>query len=116
MESSIISIDQIYNDTDVKPKLKNYFEPIAGFNSESEIKQKETLDNTFFNVMKREVDRVNERQLSSIEKMYRVEMGEDDDLVGAVMSIQKASMTFQLLMQVRNKMVDGYNELMSQQV
>ena len=44
-------------------------------------------------------------------RMEAVENGESDDLVGAMLSSQQASLSFSMLMQVRNKVVGAVDEL-----
>lgn len=44
-------------------------------------------------------------------RMAAVETGESDDLVGAMLASQQASLSFSMLMQVRNKVVGAVDEL-----
>jgi flagellar hook-basal body complex protein FliE len=41
-----------------------------------------------------------------------VESGRSDDLVGAMLKSQEASLNFNMMMQVRNKVVGAFDELM----
>ncbi|HTO19656.1 MAG TPA: flagellar hook-basal body complex protein FliE [Pseudomonas sp.] len=41
-----------------------------------------------------------------------VEMGESDDLVGAMVDSQKASVSFSALLQVRNKLSSAFDEIL----
>ena len=43
-------------------------------------------------------------------------MGEADDLSGLLIDIQKAELSLQLALQVRNKIIDAYNEVMRMSV
>ncbi|MBV8036786.1 MAG: flagellar hook-basal body complex protein FliE [Pelomonas sp.] len=45
------------------------------------------------------------------QRMAAVETGESDDLVGAMLASQQASLSFSMLMQVRNKVVGAVDEL-----
>ncbi|MFT7723720.1 MAG: flagellar hook-basal body complex protein FliE [Roseateles sp.] len=45
------------------------------------------------------------------QRMTAVETGESDDLVGAMLASQQASLSFSMLMQVRNKVVGAVDEL-----
>jgi flagellar hook-basal body complex protein FliE len=40
-----------------------------------------------------------------------VETGQSDNLVGAMLKSQEASLNFQMMMQVRNKVVSGLDDL-----
>jgi flagellar hook-basal body complex protein FliE len=45
------------------------------------------------------------------DKMADVDSGRSDDLVGAMLSSQQASLSFSMLMQVRNKVMGAVDEL-----
>ncbi len=62
------------------------------------------------------LDSVNQKQHLATEKMTAVSMKQSDDLIGTVMAIQDASLSFQFLLQVRNRMVESYHELFNQQI
>lgn len=42
--------------------------------------------------------------------------GRNKDIHGAMISLEKADISFRMLMQVRNKMIDAYREIMRMQV
>ena len=42
--------------------------------------------------------------------------GEDDDLSGMLIDMQKAELALQLALQIRNKFIDAYNEVMRMSV
>ncbi|WP_067515254.1 flagellar hook-basal body complex protein FliE [Endozoicomonas ascidiicola] len=70
----------------------------------------------FTQLMKSAMDRVNELQQSASTQMHQVDTGESQDLLGTMIATQKASISFQALMQVRNKAVAAYEEVMRMQV
>jgi len=41
---------------------------------------------------------------------------ESGDIVNTMMAIEKADMSFQMMMQVRNKIINAYEEIMRMQV
>ncbi|UJF20142.1 flagellar hook-basal body complex protein FliE [Vibrio sp. SS-MA-C1-2] len=57
------------------------------------------------------LDNLNNQQQSASQKVQAVELGLSDDLIGATIANQKASLTFNALMQVRNKMVSNFNDI-----
>ena len=71
---------------------------------------------SFSGAMKGVLDRVNEHQSLASNKMSAVETGQSDDLVGAMVASQKASLSFSALMQVRNKVVSSFDEIMKMPV
>ena len=50
------------------------------------------------------------------EKMAAVDSGRSDDLVGAMLASQQASLSFSMLMQTRNKVVGALDELIKLQL
>jgi flagellar hook-basal body complex protein FliE len=61
--------------------------------------------------MKDAVDKVNNDDRMAAQKMGDVDSGKSDDLVGAMLSSQEASLSFSMLMQVRNKVMGAVDEL-----
>lgn len=59
---------------------------------------------------------VNDQQSVASAKMTAVETGKSDDLVGAMIASQKASLSFSALMQVRNKVVMSFEDIMKMPV
>lgn len=66
----------------------------------------------FGNMFKSVLDKMNAEQIQASDKVTAVELGESDDLVGAMISSQKASLNFSLLVQIRNKAVQGFEDIM----
>ncbi|MFT7772914.1 flagellar hook-basal body complex protein FliE [Roseateles sp.] len=54
---------------------------------------------------------VDGRDQEAAQRVAAVETGESDDLVGAMLASQQASLSFSMLMQVRNKVVGAVDEL-----
>ena len=115
-DNLFIDISSIKNEGEYASRLKNMFPPVKSIEMNLVFSNENKKQNTFLDALNGEINNVNSKQHLSLEKMTAVEMGDDDDLVGAVMSVQKASMSFQLLLQIRNKMLEGYGELMNQQL
>ena len=57
-------------------------------------------------------------QADAIDKSSALEllMGQSDDLSGLLLDAQKAEMSLSLALQIRNKVMDAYNEVMRMQV
>ncbi|MDA9556696.1 flagellar hook-basal body complex protein FliE [Vibrio sp.] len=66
----------------------------------------------FSALMKQTVNSVNEVQHVAKDHVTAVELGQSDDVIGAVIATQKASLSFTALMQVRNKAVSGINDIL----
>ncbi|HEY8507276.1 MAG TPA: flagellar hook-basal body complex protein FliE [Steroidobacteraceae bacterium] len=59
---------------------------------------------------------VNEQDRVAAEKMADVDAGRSDDLVGAMLASQQASLSFSMLMQTRNKLVGALEDLIKLQL
>jgi flagellar hook-basal body complex protein FliE len=66
---------------------------------------------SFAQSMQNAVDTVNTQDANAGQLMADVDAGKTDDLVGAMLSSQEASLSFSMLMQVRNKVMGGLDEL-----
>ncbi|MET0322076.1 MAG: flagellar hook-basal body complex protein FliE [Duganella sp.] len=66
---------------------------------------------SFAQTMQDTVGKVNQGDVDAGQKMADVESGKSDDLVGAMLSSQEASLSFSMLMQVRNKVMGAVDEL-----
>ncbi|MGC9421867.1 MULTISPECIES: flagellar hook-basal body complex protein FliE [Vibrio] len=62
------------------------------------------------------LDTVNQHQSVASQKMAEVDSGLSDDLTGAMIASQKASLSFSALMQVRNKVVTSFEDIMKMPV
>ncbi|WP_211827043.1 flagellar hook-basal body complex protein FliE [Kistimonas asteriae] len=71
---------------------------------------------SFSSLLKQALDHVNSLQQDSSNRMHAIETGASTDLVGAMIAAQKSSLSFQALMQVRNKVVSAYEEVMRMQI
>lgn len=66
----------------------------------------------FFKIMEQAVKSVDAQQHDAAQRVADVETGRSDDLVGAMVASQKASLTFSAAVQVRNKLLSGLEETM----
>jgi flagellar hook-basal body complex protein FliE len=66
---------------------------------------------SFAQSMQSAIDKVNTQDAEAGQLMADVDAGKSDDLVGAMLSSQEASLSFSMLMQVRNKVMGGLDEL-----
>lgn len=59
---------------------------------------------------------VNQQSQIASQKVTAIELGKSDDLIGATIANQKASLSFDMLMQVRNKMVSNFNDIFNMSI
>src|SRR5574340_882656 len=68
----------------------------------------------FQSALKSSLDQVNQGQLQSQKLAERFEMGDSSvSLSDAMIALQKSSIAFQATVQVRNKLVSAYQEIMN---
>jgi flagellar hook-basal body complex protein FliE len=71
----------------------------------------------FAAMLKSSIDQVNSAQQDSSEMAKNFELGKTDVSLQEVMvSLQKANVSFQAMVQVRNKLVSAYQDIMNMQV
>ena len=71
----------------------------------------------FSELLAQAVDTVNEAQRSAAGMAQAFELGESDATLAEVMiALQKASLSFQAMTEVRNRLVTAYQEVMNMQV
>lgn len=62
------------------------------------------------------VNNLKETDYAVQDEIYKLATGQSDDLHNIVIASQKATMSVQLLVQLRNKALDAYNEVMRMSV
>lgn len=70
----------------------------------------------FADVIAGAVHSVDAQTKDAAAKMTAVDMGKSDDLVGAMIAGQKASLSFAAMVQVRNNLMSAYDDVMKMPV
>lgn len=74
----------------------------------------EPAGNSFGDLLADSINKVNETQQYAGEMKKAFELGtEDVNLAEVMIAVQKSSVSFEAMLQVRNKLVDAYKEVMS---
>jgi flagellar hook-basal body complex protein FliE len=63
-----------------------------------------------------QVKEVNSQIVKADDSVRRLALGEADSLHHVMINLEKAKLSFELVMQVRNKMLDAYQDIMRMQV
>ncbi|UCF94137.1 MAG: flagellar hook-basal body complex protein FliE [Desulfobacterales bacterium] len=71
---------------------------------------------SFADVLKRSVQEVNQLQIEADQSIAELAAGEKKDIHETMIAVQKAEISFQMLMEVRNKLVAAYETIMRMQV
>lgn len=106
MSSGIASLIQ----TDLA-SLTNAAENLAGSSVAAANQYGDAPPTTFTQSMTEAVNKVNQDDATSSQLAADVTSGKSDDLVGAMLSSQQASLSFSMLMQVRNKVMGAVDDL-----
>ncbi|MDN8598436.1 flagellar hook-basal body complex protein FliE [Citrobacter sp. S2-9] len=71
---------------------------------------------SFGQILQGALNHVDQFQQVAEQKQTAIDMGKSDDLAGAMIAGQQASLSFSALVQVRNKVASGINDLMSMSI
>lgn len=71
---------------------------------------------SFANVLGKMVQEVNGKQVAADDAVNGLLSGQSTNLHQAMISIEEASVSFQLMVEVRNRLLDSYQELMRMQI
>ena len=80
-----------------------------------DIRQPSTDRSEFFQTLENAMDKVQEMQSGADQQVASVLQGNGEDLHSAMVAVEKADLTFQLMMQVRNKIVQAYQTVSQMQ-
>jgi len=70
----------------------------------------------FGQVLRDAINTTNDLQKQSNQEIEKLMTGETQDLHETMIAVQKADLSFQMMMQVRNKLLQAYQEIMRMQV
>jgi flagellar hook-basal body complex protein FliE len=82
----------------------------------SQVRAGESSRGDFGEILKDAISTANDLQKQSDQQIQNFIAGESQDLHTTVIAMQKADLSFQMMMQVRNKIVQAYQEIMRMQM
>ena len=71
---------------------------------------------SFVDILKDKVQEINKLQLDADKAISNVELKDSGSIHEAMIALEKASISFRTMMQVRNKILEAYKEVMRMQV
>lgn len=71
---------------------------------------------SFADTLKEAVNNVNQLSLDADTKAQALATGKTDDIAGVMIATEKADIALRAMVQVRNKIIDAYQEIMKMQV
>jgi len=94
----------------------NFPSPIPASPSANKPADTGTAGAGFGDVLQDALQQVSDLQAQAGDDVQKVLTGEITDVHSAMIAVQKADISFQMMMQVRNKIVSAYQEIMRMQV
>ena len=76
----------------------------------------EKASTSFSDVLKDSINKVGELEKEANEQAEKLVKMEGQDIHNTMIAVEKADMSFQLMMQIRNKIINAYEEIMRIQV
>jgi len=80
-----------------------------------DVRQTPASNSEFFDKLETAMEKVQQVQSGADQKVAEMLDGNGQDLHSAMIAVEKADMTFQLMMQVRNKIVQAYQTVSQMQ-
>lgn len=84
------------------------------FNSKQNVRAKD--DSSFSQYLKKAVDSANEAQIKADEETNKLITGEAQDIHQVMIAAEEARLKLELVMQVRTKLVESYQEISRMQI
>jgi flagellar hook-basal body complex protein FliE len=72
---------------------------------------RQPTDRDFLQTLEGAMDKVDEMQSTAEQQVTNLLQGNGQDLHSALLAVEKADLSFQLMMQVRNKIVQAYQQI-----
>ena len=76
----------------------------------------EGTGNSFNSMLQRSIKEVNQLQNEADSSIEQLIVGKSRNLHETMIALEKADISFRLMMEVRNKIIDAYHEIMRMQV
>ena len=78
--------------------------------------KKKDKQQSFAEVLKKSISEVNKMQIQAEEALKALATGKEKDIEKVMITLQKADVSLRMLMEVRNKAIEAYQEIMRMQV
>ncbi len=98
------------------PKITDYSKIIQqiekGISIDKAQKANKDKEGNFANLLKEAINEVSKVEKNADEEIKKVVTGEEKNIHKTLIAVEKADLSFQLMMEIKNKLMDAYNELM----
>ena len=85
-------------------------QPVRGIANQT-VKPRSTESESFASVLFESINKVDDLQLEADRQIEALSKGEQKDIHRTMISMEKASISFELMMQIRNKVLEAYDEI-----
>ena len=89
---------------------------LSRFPEAAKIQNNEQGKVSFSDVLKESIQKVTELEKEADKEVEKLAKMESQDIHNTMIAMEKADMTFQMMMQIRNKIISAYEEIMRMQV
>ncbi|CAB1059726.1 hypothetical protein D1BOALGB6SA_4488 [Olavius sp. associated proteobacterium Delta 1] len=96
-------------------KIQNQIQSLIKPNF-SDIQAQSSQSSSFGKALQQSLDQVNRLQLEADANINNLATGKQTDIHQTMIAVEKASVSFELLMQIRNKVISAYDKIMRTQV
>jgi flagellar hook-basal body complex protein FliE len=88
----------------------------AAWQKPSEIKAPQKSGESFAGTLQKALENVNNLQVNAEDAAKKLAMGEAEDVHQVMIAVEQAKLAMQLTVQVRNKVVEAYQEISRMQI
>jgi len=96
-------------------RIKDLADALMGSSIQPQPKAEEPKT-SFGDMLQRTLNEVNQQKIEADQAITDLVTGKQPDIHQTMIEVEKASISFELLMQVRNKVIAAYDKIMSTQV
>ena len=85
---------------------------LDNFSKSEGTKKTEQGGSSFADTLKESIDKVGQLEKEANQQTETLVKGQGQDIHNTMIAIEKADLSFQLMMQIRNKIINAYEEIM----
>ena len=97
-------------------KLPSISPPVTGLKTGIESQNQNLESGSLSRTFEKLLQDVNQQQLTAEAKQVELLVTENKDIHGTMLALEKADLSMRLMLQIRNKLVSAYEEVMRMQV
>ncbi|QJA06861.1 flagellar hook-basal body complex protein FliE [Thermosulfurimonas marina] len=95
--------------------MKVNLNPLKNFPGQG-LEKKSVQENTFGELLRQKIQEVDRDQKAALRALEDLAAGRQTDLTQLTLALTRADLSFKLLLRVRNKVLEAYQEIMRMQI